>query len=269
MQKLFDEDFDSIELVEGALILNEAINPETQVHWAHEELSRLLKEAELKLVSECNEQTRFNGLLRLFYSEWGFKGDQESYFHSRNGFVDQVLERRAGIPVSLGAVFMYFAKKLGFRVQGIAFPTQFVLRVDWEDGQHLYLNPLDGEYVTTHTMRAWLVGHNGPLAKIESADLEVTDHATVIGRWLALLKSALLREESYTLALCCTDLALSFVPDDPYEIRDRGFIYQQLDCHNVALNDYQFFIDQCPEDPAAELLKTQVSLMNRKEVVLH
>jgi regulator of sirC expression with transglutaminase-like and TPR domain len=118
-------------------------------------------------------------------------------------------------------------------------------------------------------MRAWLVGHDGPLAKISAADLEVTDNATVIGRWLALLKSALLREESYALALRCTDLALTFVPDDPYEIRDRGFIYQQLDCHNVALNDYQFFIDQCPEDPAAELLKTQVNLMSRKEVVLH
>ncbi|MGR5542953.1 SirB1 family protein, partial [Vibrio campbellii] len=57
MQELFDEDFDSIELVEGALILNEAINPETQVHWAHQELSRLLKEAELALVAERHEQT--------------------------------------------------------------------------------------------------------------------------------------------------------------------------------------------------------------------
>ncbi|WP_264878199.1 SirB1 family protein [Vibrio agarivorans] len=269
MQELFDEDFDSIELVEGALILNEAINPETQVHWAHQELSRLLKEAELALVAERLEQTRFEGLLRLFYSDWGFQGDKESYFHSNNGFVDQVLERRKGIPVSLGAILMYVARHLGFRVHGIAFPTQFVLRIDWQDGQHSYLNPFNGEYVTTHTMRAWLVGHDGPLAKISAADLEVTDNATVIGRWLALLKSALLREESYALALRCTDLALTFVPDDPYEIRDRGFIYQQLECHNVALNDYQFFIDQCPEDPAAELLKTQVNLMSRKEVVLH
>jgi regulator of sirC expression with transglutaminase-like and TPR domain len=59
------------------------------------------------------------------------------------------------------------------------------------------------------------------------------------------------------------------VPDDPYEIRDRGFIYQQLDCHQVALTDYQFFIDQCPDDPAAELLKNQVSAMSNTQVTLH
>lgn len=269
MQQLFDEDFDAIELVEGALILNQAINPDTQLHWAHEELNRLLREAELTLVNERHEQSRFESLLRLFYSEWGFKGDHDSYFHSSNGFVDQVLERRRGIPVSLGAILLYFGRKLGFRMQGIAFPTQFVVRIDWQNGESQYLNPFNGEYVTTHTLRAWLVGHDGPLAAIKPEDLEVTDHATVIGRWLALLKSALLREENYTLALRCTDLALTFVPDDPYEIRDRGFIYQQLECHQIALTDYQYFIDQCPEDPAAELLKTQVNIMGRKEVVLH
>jgi len=84
-----------------------------------------------------------------------------------------------------------------------------------------------------------------------------------------LLKSALLREERYTLALRCTDLALTFVPDDPYEIRDRGYIYQQLDCHQVAMSDYQFFIDNCPDDPAAELLKTQMHALSHSTVTLH
>ncbi|GAL14821.1 protein SirB1 [Vibrio astriarenae] len=160
----------------------------------------MLKEAELTLVSERHDQSRFDALLRLFYTTWGFQGDKESYFHSSNGFIDQVLERKKGIPVSLGAILLYLGRKLGFRIHGIAFPTQFVLRIDWSDGEHSYLNPFNGEYVTTHTMRAWLVGHDGPLAKISAADLELTDNATVIGRWLALLKSALLREESYALA---------------------------------------------------------------------
>ena len=104
---------------------------------------------------------------------------------------------------------------------------------------------------------------------MEPEHLKSVDNPTVIGRWLALLKSALLREERYTLALKCTDLALTFVPDDPYEIRDRGFIYQQLDCHQVALTDYQYFIDQCPDDPAAELLKNQVNAMSETQVTLH
>lgn len=98
MLNLCDEDFDAMELVEGALALNKAINPETQLEWAHIELARLLKEAELALVHERDEKARFEAFLRLFYQEWGFSGDREAYFDSRNAFIDQVLQRRKGIP---------------------------------------------------------------------------------------------------------------------------------------------------------------------------
>jgi len=180
-----------------------------------------------------------------------------------------VLERRKGIPVSLGSLLLYFGKQLGFPVEGITFPTQFVVMVRWPEHPVQYVNPFNGEYVSEHTLRAWLVGQKGPFAKLKPNYLKAADHPTVIGRWLALIKSALLREERYALALRCSDLALSFAPDDPYEIRDRGFIYQQLDCHQIALSDYQYFIDQCPEDPAAELLKNQVRAMSQTQVTLH
>ncbi|KHT45702.1 SirB1 family protein [Vibrio sinaloensis] len=269
MLELFDEDFDAMELVEGALALNKAVNPATDVHWAENELHRLLQEAELSLAHETNERQRFDALLRLFYHEWGFQGDQDAYFDSSNGFIDIVLERRKGIPVSLGALLLYFGRQLGFPVKGITFPTQFLIKIDWFDETSQYINPFNGEYVSEHTLGAWLIGHSGPLAKLKPSHLKETDNPTVIGRWLALLKSALLREQRYTLALRCTDLALTFVPDDPYEIRDRGFIYQQLDCHQIALTDYQYFIDQCPDDPASELLKNQVNAMSSTQVVLH
>ncbi|EPF2930838.1 SirB1 family protein [Vibrio navarrensis] len=269
MLEFFDEDFDNMELVEGALELNKAVNPETDELWARAELQRLFEEAEMALVCEHNEKARFAAFLRLFYTEWGFHGDRDAYFDSDNSFIDKVLQRRKGIPVSLGAILLYLGRRLGFALQGVTFPTQFLLRADWYDGSTSYLNPFNGEYVGEHILHAWLIGHDGPLAKLKPEHLAVSDNPTVIGRWLALLKSALLREERYTLALRCTNLALTFVPDDPYEIRDRGFIYQQLDCHQVALSDFQYFIDQCPDDPAAELLKKQVNVMSGKQVTLH
>ncbi|RJX71607.1 hypothetical protein DZ860_09560 [Vibrio sinensis] len=269
MPKLFDEDFDAIELAEGALVLNQAIDPETQVHWAEQEMSRLLKEAELALFQETDEKQRFESFLRLFYHDWGFEGDRDAYFDSANAFIDKVLERRKGIPVSLGALLLYFGRKLGFPLTAITFPTQFLVKVQWHDEDALYINPFNGEYVSKHILSAWLVGHRGPFTQLKESHLKEVDNPTVIGRWLALIKSALLREECYTLALTCSDLALTFEPNDPYEIRDRGFIYQQLDCHKMAQSDFQYFIDQCPDDPASELLKTQVNAMNASQVTLH
>lgn len=66
MLEFFDEDFDNIPLVEGALELNKAINPETKVHWAKQELERLYKDAEATLVHETDEEQRFDAFLRLF-----------------------------------------------------------------------------------------------------------------------------------------------------------------------------------------------------------
>ncbi|WP_076587546.1 SirB1 family protein [Vibrio ostreicida] len=269
MLELFDEDFDAMELAEGALILNKAVDPSTEVTWAEHELRRLLQEAQSCLCHDGDEKQGFDSLLRLFYCQWGFCGDHNAYFDSANAFIDKVLERRRGIPVSLGALLLYFGRKLGFPISGVTFPSQFLLKLEWPGEPPLFINPFNGEYVSKHILRAWLIGHSGPLAKLESTHLKVVDNPTVIGRWLALIKSALLREERYTLALKCTDLALTFVPDDPYEIRDRGFIYQQLDCHQVALSDYQYFIDQCPDDPATRLLKNQVNAMSQTQVTLH
>ncbi|MGL6171117.1 MAG: SirB1 family protein [Vibrio sp.] len=270
MQNWCDEDFDALELVEGALVLNQAINPDTQVAWAQGELTRLLKEAQLALSDEHDPQARFTRFLHLFYHQWGFCGDSEAYFDSRNAFIDQVLKRRKGIPVSLGALLLYIGRKLGFPLHSINFPTQFLLALDWPGEAPIYLNPFNGERVSQHTLQAWLVGQQGPLAKLNPSHLPRVDNPSIIGRWLALIKSALLREEHYTLALRCTNLALTFVPDDPYEIRDRGFIYQQLACHQIAMADYQYFIEHCPHDPASELLKKQVNLLSHgRPVTLH
>lgn len=269
MFELFDEDLDNMELVEGALALNVAINPDVNSRWVKQELQRLLAEAEQALVNERDEKQRFEAFLRLFYHQWGFAGDQDAYFSSDNAFIDKVLERRKGIPVSLGAMLLYLGRNLGFPLEGVTFPTQFLLKVNWYGETAQFVNPYNGEYVSHKILHAWLIGHDGPLAALEPQHLESADNPTVIGRWLAILKSALMREERYTLALRCTDLALTFVPDDPYEIRDRGFIYQQLDCHQIARSDYEFFIDQCPEDPAAELLKSQVKALSETQITLH
>lgn len=269
MLALCDDDFDQIELAEGALILNQAVEPLTQVQWAQQELDRLLQEAELTLFHEVDEWSRFDALLRLFYCEWAFHGDRNSYFASENAFLDQVLKRRQGIPVSLGALLLYLGRKLGFALDAVVFPTQFLVKVSVAT-EVRYVNPFNGEYVSQHILHAWLIGHQGPLAQLNAEKhLQVADNSSVIGLWLAVLKSALIREGNYTQALRCTDLALSWLPDDPYEIRDRGFIYLQLDCHQVALMDYQYFIEQCPDDPSAGLLQHQVDAMRNTVATIH
>jgi len=62
---------------------------------------------------------------------------------------------------------------------------------------------------------------------------------------------------------------LQLCPDDPYERRDRGYLLHQLDCPQVAVADYQFFIDQCPSDPSIEMIRTQVDKLRARVETHH
>ncbi|OOF14589.1 hypothetical protein BZJ19_15280 [Salinivibrio proteolyticus] len=266
---LTDQQLDQLTLAEGALTLNHALDPSIDVNHVQASLELLADEAEHLLGSEPDMALRLEGLRRLFYHQWQFTGDFEQYFSSENVFIHHVLSRKKGIPVSLGAIFLYLCERLSLPVKPVGFPTQLLLRIDELEDTPVYLNPFDGERVSMRTLRGWLIGSQGPFAELDPSHLEVSDHPSIIGRWLAVAKSALLREEKYAMALRCSELALTFSPDDPYEIRDRGYIFQQLDCDRVAATDYEYFIEQCPDDPAAELLKMQVKVLNEEQPTLH
>ena len=270
MLQLFGENLEGLSLVEGALALNLAINPNIQKQWVDIKLQEMCVEAEQVLAHEPNDEQRLERLLQLFYVEWGYQGDIYTYFNSENAFIDHVIDTKKGIPVTLGALFLYLCDYVNLPVSAINFPTQLVLRVDWPNQETRYINPFDGQYIGEHLMTAWLIGYGGPLAKILPVHLESIDNVTLIGRLLAVIKAACIREKKFAFALTCSDLALTMVPDDPFEIRDRGLIYQQLHCNEVAKSDLEYFIEQCPNDPSVLLVKEQVQLLLQQHpTVLH
>lgn len=269
MDAFTDQELDELSLVEGALALNAIIDPTTSVQWVREQLDALATEAEDLLAEESDEELRLAGLIRLFYIDWGFKGDFDQYYSSENAFLEKVLQRRKGISVSLGAVLLFLGERLDLPLEAVAFPSQFILRINWTHRETQFINPFDGEFLSQRMLRGWLIGKDGPLATLLPEHLEGSDNPSLVGRWLGVIKSALLREENYALALRCSELALTFTPDDPYEIRDRGYIYQQLDCDWVAAEDYEYFIAQCPDDPATELLRLQVKVLTAEAPIFH
>jgi regulator of sirC expression with transglutaminase-like and TPR domain len=78
-----------------------------------------------------------------------------------------------------------------------------------------------------------------------------------------------MRTQQFDKALKCVDLLLSLKPNDPLQRRDRGFLLHQLDCFKVAVDDYKYFVEKCPKDPTAQILKAQLKKINLTETVFH
>jgi regulator of sirC expression with transglutaminase-like and TPR domain len=100
-------------------------------------------------------------------------------------------------------------------------------------------------------------------------DLSAIDDNVALVEYLSSLKNVLIREKIFDKALTCVDVILSLNPDDPIQRRDRGFLLHQLDCFKVAVDDYRYFVEQCPKDPAAKILKLQLEKIDVINNVLH
>ena len=230
-------------------------------------LQKIILESKLSKF-KFSDKDKLSALLEHVYSEQGYKGDWETFFKIENTYMSQVLLRRKGIPMSLGIVLLKFLEFAGFDAQGICFPSGFIIQVNCEN-EVVYIDPFMGEFQSWEQLEAKVRGHLGNHVKLTLDMLNVDTHKVVIKRLLNIMKASYLQADSFELALLCSDILLRIDPDDVYERRDRGFLFQQLNCVSLAISDFELFIETFPEDPLVNTLKKQIAEMRLNEPVLH
>jgi len=261
-------DFEQFDIATLALIAAEEAGLESEVATCLLQLTRMAE----WIAAEMNEtqgEAAYRELLSLFFGPLGFNGDWQGYYAFRNCLLSEVLDRRCGIPVTLGIVLMHLGKRLGLPFTGICFPGHFMLAFPVAAGEWRYVDPFTGEGRDRAWLAAKLKGAKGGLAKLTEEDLEAADNRAIFTHLLNVLKAALIREERLAEALHCSELLLRMEPDNPYEIRERGFLLHQLDCVAAACADYRYFMEQCPDDPVTKVLQMQISAMEQDRPLLH
>jgi regulator of sirC expression with transglutaminase-like and TPR domain len=231
-----------------------------------------VEQARVYLGSDRIDVANFKRLVSYFYVELAFSGDERNYFACEYSLVNQVLDFRTGIPVSLAIVFQAIAQPLGFAVSGVNFPGHFLLKCQFVDHPALYVDPLNGNYLSQPDLAAlyFSILQQMEDEKMPEEALNEASCDETIVRLLHNLKASFINEKNYSQALTAVELLVNLCPNDPYERRDRGFLLHQLDCTQVAIADYQYFIRQCPQDPARQLLEVQLQqLCEQHPVVLH
>jgi regulator of sirC expression with transglutaminase-like and TPR domain len=214
----------------------------------------------------------FKRFVQFFYVELAFSGDQKNYFLCQYSLLHHVIDFRTGIPVSLAIVFQSMAKVLGFDVCGVNFPGHFLIKCRLSHQPEIYLDPLNGNQLSRQDLERL---YFSILDKIEDEKMpeealqEASCDETIV-RLLHNLKASYINEKRYSDALTAVELLVNLCPNDPYERRDRGFLLHQLDCTQVAIADYQYFIRKCPKDPVTQLLQAQLQhLCEQVPVVFH
>ncbi|WMC09698.1 tetratricopeptide repeat protein [Oceanimonas pelagia] len=235
---------------------------------ARDEAERELFALERALSEELEGMVAPLHLLPCLYDGLGLSGDSETFFSIDNCLMNRVLARREGIPVSLGILLIHLCRRFGVEAEGICFPGHFLVRVFSEE-EGAIIDPFTGRQLSRREIEQLLRGAQGNLARLTPGHLKSAEDSEILARLLNVTKAAFIHDQQFGKALACSELLLRLKPDCPFERRDRGFLYQQLDCGQLAADDFEFFIEHCPDDPIADVLKAQMAGLDLTPKTLH
>lgn len=227
-----------------ALLIARIEYPTLDVRPYLNQLDILGREASVR-VAAAPASLRVQALHRLLFDEEHFIGNSAHYSDPRNSFLNQVLDRRTGIPISLAVVYMEIARRAGLRVEGINFPGHFLVRCEG-----LVIDAFHGGVILSEdACRVLLRRHEGEDATLEP---HLSGHASkrqILARMLVNLKRIYVQMNSFPQARDITELLLAIEPTASNELRDRGLIAYHLNDYPSALRDLQAYLDVSPKMP--------------------
>ncbi len=185
----------------------------------------------------------------LLYDELGMAGNQQDYYDPRNSYLNEVLDRRLGIPISLAVVQLDVAQRAGLPLQGVSFPGHFLVSMPVEGGL-LVLDPYHrGRSIDVQELRSRAQPHVGEQDIQDdqlSQLLTPASNRAILSRMLRNLKALYIERQDFERALRCADRLLTLDPALMEERRDRGLLYLRVGHFAAAREDFSAYLAQVP-----------------------
>ena len=177
-----------LDLARAALLVAEPEYPDLDVARYIDELDRLGTEASTRITS-APQRPPLTTVIRYLYEEAGFHGNTSDYYDPRNSFLNEVLDRRTGIPISLALVLTEVCRRVGIDARGISFPGHFLVRVTDEDGDIMLIDPFDGRLLDDSNLAELHERATGREGPVDAQLLEPASKTHVLMRILNNLRA--------------------------------------------------------------------------------
>lgn len=225
---------------------------------AAEEYPQLLPEPYLARIDMLAERVRdrlddetaplvvLQEVSRVLFEEEGFRGNAEAYYDPRNSFLNDVLDRRTGVPLTLSLLYLEVGWRLGLPLHGVNFPGHFLVRYDGEAVQ-LLVDPFQrGEIRFQDEAQELLDRVYGGTVSLQPSYLRPAGRKDILVRLLSNLKGIYLNTRDDRRALAATERILLVRPDAAEEVRDRGMLLARLGFADDAVQELRDYLARAP-----------------------
>lgn len=201
----------------------------------------------------------------FIFEEERFRGNQTEYYDPHNSFLNDVLDRRVGIPITLAIVYLEVGSRAGLETQGVGMPGHFVVRAREAGSLEASLvDPFDGRVIDRDDCQARLDELFEGNVSLSEEHLRTANGREILARLLTNLKAIYTHAGMYRKALAAAERIMLVRPGDTSEQRDRGALLAQLDRLPEAIWATQFYLQLSPRAADADEVKEQLHIMQRR-----
>ena len=264
--ELLARDEAEIDLARACLLIAADAYPGLDVDGYLGEIERLAARLRGRLPKDGGPEDRVAALNRFLFDDLGYSGNAGNYYDPRNSYLNEVLDRRTGIPITLSVLYLEIGRRIGLDLVGVSFPGHFLVRLRLR-GAILVLDPFSGGEAQSEAdlrerlQRVIPEGAAGgvpvdalPLDQF----LEPAGKRQILARLLRNLKGIYRDAHKPQRLLEVLNRMLVVAPEAHGELRERGLLYQSMECYRAALKDLQDYSALEPEAPDIDEVRAKL-----------
>lgn len=252
---------EEVSLAEGALLIAAEEYEHLDVDAYMSRIEDMGAALRRRLRQDISTTEALIALNRYVFEELGFSGNADDYYDPRNSYLNEVIERRLGIPITLAVLYIEIGRRVGLPLQGVSFPSHFLVKCALRDGT-IILDPFArgaslGLEDLEERLRAVVkdIELDESLLKSLLAPAAPKD---VFARMLRNLRAIHLAKGERLKALSASNRIITLAPDAAEEYRDRAELYLELECFRAALADFKSYLSLQPHAHDSDPVKLRI-----------
>jgi regulator of sirC expression with transglutaminase-like and TPR domain len=256
---------DDIDLAHAALLIAQEEYPQLSPDPYLQRLDLYAEMVKDRLANETAAPVLLGEISRVMFEHERFSGNAEAYYDPRNSFLNDVLDRKLGIPITLSIIYLEIGWRLDLPLEGVNFPGHFLIRYDGE-AVKLLVDPFqNGEIRFEDEAQELLDRVYGGSVKLQDAYLKPATKRDILVRLLSNLKTIYLNARDDDRALSAVERVLLIRPDSADDVRDHGMILARRGMHEEAILQLERFLDLAPETADAPRVRLLIDELAREK----
>ncbi len=239
---------DRIDLLRAALMIARAEYPELKIEPYVQQVEALARRVSVQVPDFGDPNETISALNRVLFEEEGFRGNREDYYDPRNSFLNDVIDRKLGIPITLSVVYMEVAKRAGLPLFGVGMPGHFLLKHYDPEGRQVLIDPYNrGAIVSSGECQAKLDEIYEGRLDLRPEFLVAVGKRQILTRMLNNLKNIYASSRSFRKALPIIDMILAIYPRSPEDVKQRAMLRYTLNDWRGAVDDLEDYLKMSPD----------------------